>query len=158
MTLWRNLVQKKSVTFKIVYNKMKIQIFGMNMPFNSSPKVRKCIFHSWLRHSWNMHFHFTRIFIFIPKIWISSISYQKDLLLFFTRMRERELQRRAQEASGLQQNFFACKCYHFIHHFIHHSLQSVGLQIFYQNWWAKVTHGANNGGSFSEMMSPSISN
>lgn len=26
------------------------------------------------------------------------------------RMRERELQRRQQEASGLQQNFFACKC------------------------------------------------
>ena len=29
---------------------------------------------------------------------------------------------------------------------------------FFQNWWAKVTHGAKNGGSFSEMMGPSISN
>ena len=29
---------------------------------------------------------------------------------------------------------------------------------FFQDWWAKVTHGAKNGGSFSEMMGPSISN
>ena len=33
-----------------------------------------------------------------------------------------------------------------------------GLQIFFQDWWAEVTNGAKNGGSFSEMMSPSISN
>ena len=47
---------KKSVTLKIVYNKKKIQIFGMNTPFISSHQARKCIFHLWLRHSWNMHF------------------------------------------------------------------------------------------------------
>ena len=29
---------------------------------------------------------------------------------------------------------------------------------FFQDWWAEVTHGAKNGGSFSEMMGPSISN
>ena len=29
---------------------------------------------------------------------------------------------------------------------------------FFQDWWAKVTHGAKNGGPFSEMMCPSISN
>ena len=29
---------------------------------------------------------------------------------------------------------------------------------FFQDWWAKVTHAAKNGGSFSEMMGPSISN
>ena len=29
---------------------------------------------------------------------------------------------------------------------------------FFQDWWADVTHGAKNGGSFSEMMGPSISN
>ena len=29
---------------------------------------------------------------------------------------------------------------------------------FFQDWWAVVTHGAKNGGSFSEMMAPSISN
>ena len=29
---------------------------------------------------------------------------------------------------------------------------------FFQDWWAKVTHGAKYGGSFSEMMGPSISN
>ena len=29
---------------------------------------------------------------------------------------------------------------------------------FYQDWWAEVTHGAKNDGSFSEMMGPSISN
>ena len=29
---------------------------------------------------------------------------------------------------------------------------------FFQDWWAEVTHGANNGWSFSEMMGPSISN
>ena len=27
---------------------------------------------------------------------------------------------------------------------------------FFQDWWAEVTHGAKNGGSFSEMMGPSI--
>ena len=29
---------------------------------------------------------------------------------------------------------------------------------FFQDWWAKVTHGAKNGGSFSKMMGLSISN
>ena len=29
---------------------------------------------------------------------------------------------------------------------------------FFQDWWAEVTHGAKKGGSFSEMMGPSISN
>ena len=29
---------------------------------------------------------------------------------------------------------------------------------FFQDWWAEMTHGANNGGSFSEMMGTSISN
>ena len=29
---------------------------------------------------------------------------------------------------------------------------------FFQDWWAEVTHGTKNGGSFSEMMVPSISN
>ena len=29
---------------------------------------------------------------------------------------------------------------------------------FFQDWWAEVTHGAKNGGSFSEMMGPSVSN
>ena len=29
---------------------------------------------------------------------------------------------------------------------------------FFQDWWAEVTHGAKNGGSFSEMIGPSISN
>ena len=29
---------------------------------------------------------------------------------------------------------------------------------FFQDWWAKVTLGAKNGGPFSEMMGPSISN
>ena len=33
-----------------------------------------------------------------------------------------------------------------------------GLQIFFQDWWAEVTHGAKNGGSFSEMMGPRKSN
>ena len=29
---------------------------------------------------------------------------------------------------------------------------------FFQKWWAKVTNGGKNSGSFSEMMGPSISN
>ena len=29
---------------------------------------------------------------------------------------------------------------------------------FFQDWWAKVIHGAKNGGLFSEMVGPSISN
>ena len=36
--------------------------------------------------------------------------------------------------------------------------QISGLQIFFLDWWAEVTQGAKNGGSFSEMMGPSISN
>ena len=35
----------KSVTVKMVYNKKKIQFFGINMPFISSREARKCIFH-----------------------------------------------------------------------------------------------------------------
>ena len=34
---------QKSVTLIIVYNKKKIQIFGMNMPFITSCEARKCI-------------------------------------------------------------------------------------------------------------------
>ena len=34
-----------------VYNKKKIQIFGVNMTFILSREVKKCIFHSCLRHS-----------------------------------------------------------------------------------------------------------
>ena len=32
------------------------------------------------------------------------------------------------------------------------------FRFFFQDWWAEVNHGAKNGGSFSEMMGPSISN
>ena len=59
-----------------VYNKKKIQMFVVNMTFISSREVKKCIFHSCLRHSWNIHF-FTSLdeikVIFSPNIWISSI-------------------------------------------------------------------------------------
>ena len=59
-----------------VYNKKKIQMFVVNMTFISSREVKKCIFHSCLRHSWNIHF-FTSLYeikvIFTPNIWISSI-------------------------------------------------------------------------------------
>ena len=27
---------------------------------------------------------------------------------------------------------------------------------FFQDWWAEVAHGAKNGGSFSDMMGPSL--
>ena len=33
------------------------------------------------------------------------------------------------------------------------NISCAGLQIFF-NWWAEVTHGAKNGGSFSEMIGP----
>ena len=59
-----------------VYNKKKIQMFLLNMSFISLVKWKIYIFHSWLRHSWNINiFHFTRwnkIHI-QQKIWISSI-------------------------------------------------------------------------------------
>ena len=29
---------------------------------------------------------------------------------------------------------------------------------FFQDWWAEVTHGTKKGGSFYEMMGPSIPN
>ena len=68
MCMW-SFNAKKPVVQKIVYNEKKIQIFVMIMPFISSREARKCIFHSWLRHSWNMHFSLH----LIPKICISSI-------------------------------------------------------------------------------------
>ena len=40
-----------------------------------------------------------------------------------------------------------------------HSLATtIDASDFFQDWWAEVTHGAKNGGSFSEVMGPSISN
>ena len=33
-----------------------------------------------------------------------------------------------------------------------------GFKFLFQDWWTEVTHGAKKGGSFSEMMGPSISN
>ena len=36
--------------------------------------------------------------------------------------------------------------------------QDYSASDFFQDWWAEVTHGAKNGGSFSEMKGPSISN
>ena len=66
-----------------VYNKKKIQMFVVNMTFISSREVKKCIFHSCLRHSWNIHF-FTSLdeikVIFTPNIWISSIYYVKRII------------------------------------------------------------------------------
>ena len=38
------------------------------------------------------------------------------------------------------------------------AIDKAGLKIFFQDWWAEATHGAENGGSFSEMIGPSISN
>ena len=35
--------KKRSFTLKIVYNKKKLQIFGMNMPFISSCEAINCI-------------------------------------------------------------------------------------------------------------------
>ena len=37
---------QKSVSLKIVYNKKKIQIFGMNMPFISSSEAKNAYFMS----------------------------------------------------------------------------------------------------------------
>ena len=68
-----------------VYNKKKIQMFVVNMTFISSREVKKCIFHSCLRHSWNIHF-LTSLdeikVIFTPNIWISSIYYTIISCLF----------------------------------------------------------------------------
>ena len=35
-------------------------MFGVNMTFISSREVKKCIFHSCLRHEWNIHFFTSR--------------------------------------------------------------------------------------------------
>ena len=43
-------------------------------------------------------------------------------------------------------------------HFIELTKQYCMASDFFQDWWAEVTHGAKNSGSFSEMMGPSISN
>ena len=39
----------------------------------------------------------------------------------------------------------------------YHSQAQVFRYFFFQDWWAKVTHGAKNGVSFSVMMGPTIS-
>ena len=44
-------IKQSNQLSKVVYNKKKIQFFGMNIPFISSSEARKCIIHSWLRHS-----------------------------------------------------------------------------------------------------------
>ena len=41
---------------------------------------------------------------------------------------------------------------------VHCTRCSLRASDFFQDWWAEVTHGAKNGGSFSEMMGPRISN
>ena len=38
------------------------------------------------------------------------------------------------------------------------AFQIIRASDFFQDLWADVTHGAKNGGSFSEIMGPSISN
>ena len=38
------------------------------------------------------------------------------------------------------------------------SIKDLRASDFFQDWWVEVTHGAKNGGSFSEMMGLSISN
>ena len=45
-TCMTSLTAQKSVTLKIVYDKKKIQIFGMNMPFISSSEVKNAYFMS----------------------------------------------------------------------------------------------------------------
>ena len=47
-------------------------------------------------------------------------------------------------------------CYN--HNHITFSVVLYRASDFFQCWWSEVTHGAKNGGSFSEMMGPSISN
>ena len=58
LIIWRNVRTcmtsyntKTSVTLKSVYNKKKIQILVMNMPFISSSEARKSKFYLWLCHS-----------------------------------------------------------------------------------------------------------
>ena len=46
---------KKSVTLKLVYNKKKIQIFGMNMAFISSSEAKNAYFMSGEIHSKNLN-------------------------------------------------------------------------------------------------------
>ena len=59
-----------------VYNKKKIQMFVVNMTFISSREVKKCILHSCLRHSWNIHFfHLTR--------WNKSHIHSKHLNILY---------------------------------------------------------------------------
>ena len=42
--------------------------------------------------------------------------------------------------------------------FVQHGNKITRASDFFQDWWAEVTNGAKNGGSFSEMMGLSISN
>ena len=75
-----HLFYRKSLSIEEmqILHKKKIQMFVVNMTFISSREVKKCIFHSCFRHSWNVHF-FTSLdeikVIFTPNIWISSIYY-----------------------------------------------------------------------------------
>ena len=72
-----------------VYNKKKIQMFGVNMTYFISWSEKKCIFHSCLRHSWNiLFFHFTR--------WNKSHIHSKHLnilYLFLNQIKEQAWQK-----------------------------------------------------------------
>ena len=80
-SLWVKLYAIKckicfSSSINFAYNKKKIQIFGVIITFISMNEVRKCIFHLWLHHLWNIHFFtsFDEIkVIFTPKIQIAFI-------------------------------------------------------------------------------------
>ena len=66
--VWRHLVQK-IVTLKIVYNKKKIQIFVMNIPFISSREASQLMKYALFASLNEING------IFIPKNWISSIYF-----------------------------------------------------------------------------------
>ena len=91
----------------VVYNKKKIQMFLLNMSFISLVKWKICIFHSWLRHSWNINiFHFTRWnkSHIQQKIWISSIySYFPEVTLW---QRAQEMSPRTMDPSRPSPFFF----------------------------------------------------
>ena len=91
--IWRNVrtcmtsfTAQKSATLKIVYNKKKIQIFGMNMPLISSREARKCIFlRGFATHEicifrftrWNKwHIHSKNPNILYISIFSASLTYK----------------------------------------------------------------------------------
>ena len=78
------------------------------MTFISSHEVKKCIFHSCLRHSWNIHFvHFMR--------WNKSHIHDKHLNILYILVRQKMIYDHCSSLTFLTDQFLCAQvCFHLV--------------------------------------------